>query len=340
MKPCPRIGVNTGWPCQWRCVHCFYVRNPNLHKQMHRPLSELKYEIDLGKSRGFDHVVLIGYGEPMLYPHVGELIAYCTAVGMASSIITNGMAPIAKYAELFELHGLDHLHISTHGMGESMEQITGSKVADARQCELKGWLMEKGYPYRVNVTLQRLNYRQLSELAKREADFGCRHFVFLGMLPHYEWAGHVQEVAVPYAELQPEIEAATMPLRAAQVPFSIKYHPLCQLDASLWPFVMNARYANMDAWEWDYTANIKNCALAWAKSVELGDSVVWPNCRPCSAYRHCGGVNARMVAAFGEGCVRHIASAPAQYASVWDKDGGVFDLDPFHSESGMLRRKQ
>jgi MoaA/NifB/PqqE/SkfB family radical SAM enzyme len=252
-------------------------------------------------------------------------------------MITNAATGLDRF-KCFFAQGLDHLHISSHGLDGTLDDIVGIKGAFKRQAEVKQWLSSEGLPYRSNVTLQKKNYRELPELAEYEISHGVYHFVMLGFLPHYEWKDHAAEVAVHPAELRSYIEAAADLLIEAGTYFTIRYHPLCHLATRYWQYVVNARYVYFDPWEWNYDLQANDVPLLWSASVALGKStaVKGPPCSGCSAYRHCGGWNAVSAATF-DGADLTAIHDPGQYSLMWDFDGGVHDLNPANALTGTIQ---
>ena len=91
MRPCTCVGLESvTWRCNWACVHCYFRRHPQLHKLIDTPIDKLKAQIDAGKARGYDSVVLCGNGEPTLHPQVEDIISYIKTKDMHSLVITNG----------------------------------------------------------------------------------------------------------------------------------------------------------------------------------------------------------------------------------------------------------
>lgn len=339
MKPCTRVGIDVTWRCQQQCLHCFYRRNPNLHTAVDIPLAQITAKINQAQRGGCNHVVMVGHGEPSLCPNVDAVLQYCREHGMASSMITNGATALRKFQLFFE-GGLDHLHLSSHGLGDTLDQLVGQPGAFRRQRELTDWCRAHGYPFRTNVTMQQVNYRQLPELAEYEVARGAYHCVLLGFLPHYEWRGHVQEIAVHPAELRPYLEGAADVFLANRTYFTIRYHPLCHLSPVYWPYVVNARYVNYDPWEWNYELQTTDPARLWRASVAMGDSVAnTTRCRDCVLRRHCGGWNKTYADAFAGADLRPAKrdDVPDQFGKILDQDGGLHDLNPANQLTGTIQ---
>jgi len=339
MKPCPRIGVDITWKCNWQCRHCFYLRNPNFHSGKEVPFAKIYGEIKTAADNGMDHVVMIGYGEPTQSDNFFPVIEAANEFGMASSVITNGTAPLTIYDRAFEM-GLDHLHISSHGPGEILDKVACKPGAWEIQRVLKDWLQSRRLPYRVNISMQQVNYEHLLESAKQEVEFGAWHFIMLGFLPHYEWNRHVNTVAVHPAELRPHIEEAAEYLLSQGTYLTIRYHPFCHLAPELWKYVVNARYVYFDPWEWNYTLRVDNPTWLWEQAKALGDSVACKSpCDECLMRNHCGGWNRTYANAFDGAGLTPIKSIPAEYENVWQLDGGLHDMNPVNWLSGTIEKE-
>jgi MoaA/NifB/PqqE/SkfB family radical SAM enzyme len=326
------------WACNWRCEQCFYRCDPRLGKAPATPLQTITDKIDLAIVGGLDHAVMVGYGEPSLAVDMPKILDYCHERNVSTSMITNGATGLERFKRFFR-QGMDHVHISSHGLDGTLDEIVGSPGAFARQAELKEWLASEELPFRTNVTLQQANYRELPDLAEYEVERGVFHFVFLGFLPHYDRGDQLRTIAVHPAELRPYIEDAAKVLLDAGTCFTIRYQPLCHLSPELWPYVTNSRYVFFDPFEWNYELQVHDVDALWTASKRLGDSVACRTpCNECLAYGHCGGWNQKYAAAFGGADLRPIRDVPDEYVDVWERDGGLFDMNPVNQLSGTIGR--
>ena len=339
MKPCRKVGLDVTWRCNWRCAHCFYLRDPRFHSGMDVPMAEIRDKLDRAQAGGLDQAVLVGYGEPTLCRNLIEIVLECRRRGMATSMITNGAGPMRVYENCRELD-MDHLHFSTHGVGQTLTAVCGDERAHEKQLALKHYMRTVDWPWRTNMAVQQLNYTEIADVVRQEIDMGCQHFVFLGFLPHYEWhesPDRIREVAVHPAELRPHIEEAAGLLDEAGVMFTIRYHPLCHLGARWWPHVTNARHVFFDPWEWNYELQVTDEAALWEASKRCGRAVACETpCGDCSAYRHCGGWNRWHAAAFDGADLSPIEESPEEYEGVWSLEGGLHDLNPANAHTGLL----
>jgi sulfatase maturation enzyme AslB (radical SAM superfamily) len=337
--PCRKAGIEITWRCNQRCIHCYYRRNHRLGRANDKPLEEAIAQVDAAKARGCNHIYLVGWGEPALYPRVNELLEYCNSQNLPMSMITNGSVPLRIYEKLFA-KGLDHIHISMHAIGPVHSKIAGLPGAYGHQRELREWLRLNGLAWRSNTTLMQANYRMLNDIVEEALEFGDWHFVMLTFLPHYEWKRHVLDMAVPVDLLAPTIEAAADLLLAAGRLFTIRYFPFCHLQPKYWRYVVNAYYVQFDPWEWEYGQYNKDDIRSTLRGARaLRKNVRIESCEArCLAWRHCGGWNRNYANAFGgDSILRPITEVPDVYRDCWDVDGGLHVLNPANLHSGTIR---
>jgi len=290
-------------------------------------------EVYAAKSRGCDHAVLVGQGEPMLWPFVFLWVEECAKAGITTSIITNGALPIKLYEDVREA-GLDHLHISMHGLA-SINDIAERPTAASRQKELREWLKKEEWPWRMNMTIQKLNVHELAETALACIDHGCKHIIPLGFLPHYDWQDPVKlrEVAVHPEIIGKEIERLyDQVVSKSDALFTIRYHPMCHLRQDLRKYVVNARHVLYDPWEWEYGYLGLDDHSYYAASVSIGESVAIQGapCSACSLRDACGGWN-RVYAAGYDGA--KLCAIPGERVAI----GDLHNQNPANVQKGYYR---
>jgi MoaA/NifB/PqqE/SkfB family radical SAM enzyme len=238
MNKCSRAGYDCTKRCNWKCLHCFYRWRADFNTPEDYPLETIIQLARDARARGCDRFCFVGVGEPALWPPMEEAIRQITAMGMSVSMITNGTASISRYAA-FKAAGLNHVHVSVHGVGDVLNEIAGVPwPASFRQEKLLGYCYETNWPWRMNMTAQRSNFKQLTEIAKMCIDFGCVHIVFLGFLPLYEWGpdpAKLKAILADPREISPELERLGAEMaKHPEVLFTIRYHPMCLLKPELW----------------------------------------------------------------------------------------------------------
>ena len=306
---CTRVGIDVTKRCNWKCQTCFYRWKPDFNTPYDKPLADAIAEVSAAKARGCDHAVLVGWGEPGLWPQIIDFISAVKDMGMTSSIITNGSCSVGIYEKMREA-GLNHLHISVHGIANDLDKISGFPGAGQRQQQLFQWLKAERWPWRMNMTVQRLNYRSLRDIAQACLFYGCRHIISLGFLPHYEWTdpSKLRNVAVHPGELRPFIEEMIKEVESHneynhhgfKSMVTVRYHPMCHLAPEYRKYVVNARYVLYDPWEWEYGNAGKSDEEYWKAALEIGSSVSADDqpCAGCGLRMHCGGWNRVYAAGF------------------------------------------
>lgn len=347
MKPCKTVGLDVTWRCNWNCTHCYYRHNDNLHTNQDVPLEELLRKVDYGQAHGCENVVLEGWGEPMLHPHLRALLIACRERGMRTSIITNGAVKLDLYKMCYEECGLDHLLISSHGQGQFLDDIAERKGAFEKQLRLKQWLQSSGHPFRTNFVLMDSNYANCPESVKADVELGSFHVNLIGFQAHYEWQNaaasksEAYAVAVDPAKLRPYIEEAGEIVTGANRLFTVRYHPMCHLSPKWWPYVVNARYVFFDPWEWNYSLQVLDMDKLKRDSFAMGDSVGGrQECNECILQRHCGGWN-RNTALVSHAQLISIKEVPEEYkATNLNEDGALHMLNPANHYDGIAPNRE
>lgn len=82
------INLDLTTACNFRCTHCidWDILNSR-HKYRH---DELEASLRLMAGRGLRSVILIGGGEPTLYPHFADFVAFLKELSLQVAIVTNG----------------------------------------------------------------------------------------------------------------------------------------------------------------------------------------------------------------------------------------------------------
>lgn len=340
MEPGKRIGIEITKKCQQKCAMCFHFHADDFNSDYNKPLEEIKSEIIIGKNGGCNQVIGVGWGEPMLHPEIYKLAEFVKSQKMKFSIITNGNLNLDRYKLLYDA-GVDHLHLSVHGLGDTLNKITGSPTAAKNQGRLIDWLNENKLPWRSNTTLQHDNYEQLPDIARYCVDRGCKHFVALNFLPHYGWSNKVKEIAVHPGKLQRYIEESIDICESENVMTTIRYQPMCHLKPKYWKFVTNALYVVFDIWEWCYNGIWPNDSefKMWRNALSLQNAVKIESypCNTCKALLHCGAWNRNYMQAYDGADLKPVTLVPKEYEKVIHKIGGIFDMNPANNHKGYFR---
>ena len=82
------INLDLTTACNFRCDHCIDWDLLNV-KARHRE-NEIRQSLVELRRRGLESVILIGGGEPTLYPHFEEMISFIKSLGLQVAIVSNG----------------------------------------------------------------------------------------------------------------------------------------------------------------------------------------------------------------------------------------------------------
>ena len=147
--------------CNLRCQHCYSTSGPELTGGLAiEDLERLLVEI---AAEGFNAVSVSG-GEPLMYEPLPRLLRSAGALGLVTSVTTNGLLLTnRKLAELAPHLGL--LAISVDGEPESHNRLRALPTAFAKMSGKLGAVRKAGIPFGVIFTLTRHNLFELAWVA-------------------------------------------------------------------------------------------------------------------------------------------------------------------------------
>ncbi|HEY2357265.1 MAG TPA: radical SAM protein [Phenylobacterium sp.] len=147
--------------CNLRCQHCYSTSGPELAgglaiEDLERLLGEIAAE-------GFNAVSVSG-GEPLMYEPLPRLLRSAGALGLITSVTTNGLLLThRRLAELAPHVGL--LAVSVDGEPESHNRLRALPKAFAKMADKLGGVRKAGIPFGVIFTLTRHNLFELAWVA-------------------------------------------------------------------------------------------------------------------------------------------------------------------------------
>lgn len=115
VPPLPReLQIEVTGACNLRCQMCLVRYRPPLNK-IEGSLSFDSFKQIVDDLPGLETITMQGLGEPLLAPHLFEMIEYAAARDIAVGFNTNGTLLTRAKAERLVKAGLDWLHISVDG---------------------------------------------------------------------------------------------------------------------------------------------------------------------------------------------------------------------------------
>jgi radical SAM protein with 4Fe4S-binding SPASM domain len=137
------IEIEFGRECNFRCPYC-YVAEPEKAPDELTP-KEIRSAIDQACDLGARRLIMLG-GEPMLYPHLQEMVLYITNKGMEIEIFTNGTNVTSEMAGFLFEHGVKVV-VKLNSFDPTVQtQLTGRKWAYECIHSALNNLLGAGYP--------------------------------------------------------------------------------------------------------------------------------------------------------------------------------------------------
>ena len=166
----PVLQVHPTRRCNIACAHCYSASGPTRREEL--PLELLSRCLEDGAGLGYRQLAVSG-GEPLLYKPLPALLARARALGMVTTITTNGMLlSAARWEPLAEL--VDVLAISIDGTPAEHDEIRRCDGAFARTVANLGTVRASGVPFGFIFTLTQHNLDSLEFVVRLAAAEGAR----------------------------------------------------------------------------------------------------------------------------------------------------------------------
>jgi radical SAM protein with 4Fe4S-binding SPASM domain len=129
--------------CNFRCPYCYVPRQPDLSQELTR--SEIKDVILQAASLGARKIIILG-GEPTIYPHLLEMIAFIRDHGLDVEMFTNGSGISADMAGVLAAHAV-RVVLKMNSFDEAtQDRLTGVPGSYRQIRQTLGHLKQAGYP--------------------------------------------------------------------------------------------------------------------------------------------------------------------------------------------------
>jgi len=143
--------------CNLKCLHCYSSSGPEETEML--DIEELKLAVRDAKALGFGFVTLSG-GEPFLYPHMKEIMAYAKSLGLRTGAVTNGMFLDKRRLDALAPH-TDLIVVSLDGAPERHNRMRANASAFEVMSRKIPALRESGIPFGFIFTLSRGSLKDL-----------------------------------------------------------------------------------------------------------------------------------------------------------------------------------
>ena len=151
------LQVHPSLRCNLRCLHCYSSSGPEEAGGLE--LSTLLSAASDAAAEEYD-VLSVSGGEPLLYPRLGALLDGAHALGMRTTVVTNGMLLDERRLEVVAGRA-DVLAISLDGTPEAHDRMRGSPRAFERMERRLEGVRAAGIPFGFIFTLTFSNAHEL-----------------------------------------------------------------------------------------------------------------------------------------------------------------------------------
>jgi MoaA/NifB/PqqE/SkfB family radical SAM enzyme len=166
----PVLQVHPTARCNLACAHCYSLSGPGARQLVEIEL--LSGCVEDAVALGYRQLAVSG-GEPLLYEPLGELLAGARALGMLTSITTNGMlATAARWDALAPLIDVAAVSIDgTPSEHDALRRRDGAFAATVRNLDV---IRGSGVPFGFIFTLTQHNVVSLEFVVRLAAEHGAR----------------------------------------------------------------------------------------------------------------------------------------------------------------------
>jgi MoaA/NifB/PqqE/SkfB family radical SAM enzyme len=199
------LQVHPSWRCNLACAHCYSSSGPQAREELRLEL--LLGCLDDAYELGYRRLAVSG-GEPLLYAGLPQLLAHARALGMATSITTNGMLATARrWAPVATL--LDVCAVSIDGTADEHDAIRRRRGAFARTLANLAVVRASGVPFGFIHTLTQHNVDSLEFVVRLASEQGARNVLVHPLTLHGRAATTLADARPDEIELTAALFEAT-----------------------------------------------------------------------------------------------------------------------------------
>ncbi len=164
--------------CNFRCLYCGAHGEAGQSEAMEHDYETLRERIFMARRQGVNKFRLSG-GEPLLYPHFGDLIRLFNQLGVETLVNTNG-SMIEEYRDLFA-DMQDNIRFAVSF--DTTRQSVFNRLSDTRgmmRRVMRGieLVRQAGKLRRLNMVVTTLNYDDVFDVIRYCVDLGCDLKIF------------------------------------------------------------------------------------------------------------------------------------------------------------------
>lgn len=149
--------------CNLYCEGCYRQKITG-----HKPLEQVKEEIRFFRQwRNPDNVSIAG-GEPLIYPHIMEVVSYIAELKMKPIVLTNAMALTPEMLKELKKAGLSGftIHIDSHQSRPHWKGRTEKELNELRQTYADMIAAERGLCVIFNATVYPSSFHEIPDIVR------------------------------------------------------------------------------------------------------------------------------------------------------------------------------
>lgn len=153
--------------CNLHCIYCYASSGQALEDEL--SLEEIYDVIDQAVALGTKKIIVIGGGEPLIYPHIFEVLEYIRGKKLSTDVFTNGQSLDDSMARRLYRLGVGVVLKMNSRKAEVQDYLGGKKGTFTAIEKGLAALKSAGYPDRthslgIETIICRQNYNELPEL--------------------------------------------------------------------------------------------------------------------------------------------------------------------------------
>lgn len=277
--------------CNQKCVFCSV---PPFNEQP--SFEELKERIKKIKEEGTTELMLSG-GEPTIRKDLTNIIAYGKSLGFESiTMQTNGVLikNKEKIEELFSA-GMSKIFVSFHShIKQTYNELTGTKSDYEKVLETLKLLNVYEGRLGVNITINSLNYRHLTELLKfLLTNYPKIHSFSINFCDLLGDAADNPSIVPRFSDVEPYLNESMKILKKENKPFMVDFVPVCFMKGFEDHCTEYQMSKNKESENFFFFGNDNN-----VDGLQMGDThpkIKVDMCEFCEYETDCKGINIRHV---------------------------------------------
>ncbi|MCB1772764.1 MAG: radical SAM protein [Gammaproteobacteria bacterium] len=260
---CRRGVMWLGQTCNLRCNFCYFLDRINDKAHPEHAFMSLEKAKEMCRTMvevyGNNSVDIQG-GEPTIYRHIYDLLAYCRDIGLKPTLITNAIVldSMERCKKLVDA-GLFDLLVSVQGIGDVYDKVVGVPNGSKRQLTAIDNLQQAGIPFRINTVLYPEVLHQLADVGKLAIAKGARAVNFIAFNPFIDQSlgDKRSEANVPkYSRIVESLLPVIDRLSEAEIEVNVRYLPFCLFPEPYRKHVQNFQQIIYDLHEWESASEI------------------------------------------------------------------------------------